>query len=111
VPIVRKCREYSCAEKVVDCDYCPAHHKPSCEKEYSYFYSLAIWRSKWGMRRKKLSESPMCEKCGRVAATEVHHIVAHRGDWDKFVDYANLQSLCASCHAQETQRENFGKKL
>jgi 5-methylcytosine-specific restriction protein A len=35
----------------------------------------------------------------------VDHIQDHKGDWAKFVDRSNLESLCHSCHSRKTMRE------
>ena len=66
------------------------------------------------LRRRVLSEQPFCamreqrERC-RLVATEVDHIMPHRGDRRLFFDRANLQPMCRSCHAQKTAREVLGK--
>ena len=47
-----------------------------------------------------------CSKRGiRTRATDVDHIVDHKGDWDVFCDPSNLESLCHSCHSRKTARE------
>jgi 5-methylcytosine-specific restriction enzyme A len=62
----------------------------------------AIYNTKrWKLtRRRKLTETPLCE-CGAIA-TDVHHLqdIADGGDpWAM----ANLQSLCHSCHSKTTR--------
>lgn len=56
-----------------------------------------------------LAQNPLCAGCerlGRVTeAKVVDHIEPHRGDQEKFWDRSNWQSLCASCHSGEKQRE------
>lgn len=70
-----------------------------------------IHTARWlRLRRDKLSESPLCERCselGRVtAATEVHHVMPVEnglGRMEKehlMFDYANLMSLCHGCHVK-----------
>jgi 5-methylcytosine-specific restriction protein A len=53
-----------------------------------------------------LAKHPVCVECERqgivTAATEVDHIVPHRGDWYLFWDSANWQALCKSCHSKKT---------
>jgi 5-methylcytosine-specific restriction protein A len=56
----------------------------------------------------QLAKDPWCAECMRegiyMAATEVDHIVPHRGDPIKF--YTNeLQSLCHICHSRKTANE------
>ncbi len=41
-------------------------------------------------------------------ATDVDHIQPHRGDWDLFIDRANHQALCHSCHSRKTAQEDGG---
>lgn len=48
-------------------------------------------------------------QAGKVtAATEVDHIVPHRGDERLFRDEKNLQSLCRPCHSRKTAVEDGG---
>ena len=63
---------------------------------------------KWQQARKGwLAKHPLCVVCdaqGRVtAATDVDHIVPHRGDMRLFWDSTtNWQSLCGPCHKAKT---------
>ena len=56
-----------------------------------------------------LNSHPLCVACLKqdrvVAATEVDHIVPHRGDMRAFWKSGNWQSLCKSCHSSKTARE------
>ncbi len=40
-----------------------------------------------------------------VIATDLDHIVPHRGDMEKFRDPENLQGLCKECHSKKTATE------
>ena len=67
--------------------------------------------SKWQKVRKKYLEThPLCVACvkeGRyVKATDVDHVIPHRGDQKLFWDQSNWQALCHSCHSKKTAREN-----
>lgn len=77
----------------------------SIAPKWRRWYSAARWKR---MRSRQLNESPLCRECltaGRsVPATDVDHIVPHRGCSDLFFDRHNLQSLCQSCHSIKTQR-------
>lgn len=59
-----------------------------------------------------LLQNPLCVHCqqaGRVQlATEVDHIVAHRGDQQLFWDQGNWQGLCKPHHSEKTAREDGG---
>ena len=75
--------------------------KNSSERGYDY---------KWQKARKRyLQEHPlcvMCERDGRVTqATVVDHRIPHRGDMTLFWDESNWQSLCATHHSSDKQRE------
>ena len=67
--------------------------------------------SKWNRARKRFLEKyPLCAECmkqGRyVKATDVDHIVPHRGDPRLFWDEENWQALCHSCHSKKTRNED-----
>jgi 5-methylcytosine-specific restriction endonuclease McrA len=66
-------------------------------------------------REQHLAQHPLCVMCqaeGRVtAATVVDHITPHRGNEALFWDRSNWQSLCASHHSGEKQREENGNGL
>ncbi|MGO5027603.1 HNH endonuclease signature motif containing protein [Candidatus Agathobaculum pullicola] len=61
----------------------------------------------------ELAREPFCRDCARrglrVYATDVDHVVPHDGDWSKFVDPENMQSLCHSCHSAKTIAESRAK--
>lgn len=63
------------------------------------------WRK---ARRLFLTDNPLCVECmkqGRTtAATDVDHVMPHRGDAVKFADVGNWQSLCKRCHSAKTRR-------
>ena len=44
-----------------------------------------------------------------MPATDVDHIVPHRGDMSLFWDVNNWQALCHECHARKTYAETLGK--
>jgi 5-methylcytosine-specific restriction endonuclease McrA len=65
---------------------------------------------KWQKAREGyLSSHPLCVYCERegrtTAATVVDHITPHRGDMARFWDETNWQSLCATHHSSQKQRE------
>lgn len=69
--------------------------------------------SKWRQARASfLKKHPLCVEClknGRyVPATDVDHIVPHKGDKKLFWDRNNWQALCHECHARKTAKENGG---
>ena len=67
--------------------------------------------SKWRAARARfLFEHPLCTTClkeGRVTeATDVDHVIPHRGDPTLFWDETNWQALCHECHSRKTARED-----
>lgn len=97
--------------------YCEAH-RPKRQRyasaSWHRWYNLPIWRR---MRSAQLTLEPWCRECARhdrtTRATEVDHVIPHRGDWALFTEADNLQSLCHTCHSRKTMAENqqiFGGK-
>lgn len=81
--------------------------KSSAKRGYSYAWQKA--------RLFFLKQNPLCVEClksGRVEpATDVDHIIPHKGDMNLFWDRNNWQPLCKSCHSRKTATEDggFGK--
>ena len=85
-------------------------------------YKKLIHTTRWlRLRRDKLSDFPLCERCeeeGRVtAATEVHHIIPvenglTRQEKERLMyDYTNLKALCHDCHVKtHTEMGRCGKE-
>lgn len=59
-----------------------------------------------------LAEHPLCVDCearGQLTpATQVDHIVPHKGDYQIFWDRSNWQGLCHSDHSKKTAKEDGG---
>ncbi len=104
------CRHPGCPELVeAGTKYC-AKHKPMHPEETRP--EKKVYGYKWQKVRKQFLEThPLCEECkkqGRyVKATDVDHIIPHRGDMDLFWDWDNYQALCHSCHSKKTAREDM----
>jgi 5-methylcytosine-specific restriction protein A len=66
-----------------------------------------------------LARHPLCVDPYRdhgirvVAATELDHIIPHKGDMTLFWDVSNWQALCKACHARKTATEDggFGRQV
>lgn len=98
----------------------PEQHWKSRNTDYRGWYQSTPW--------KKLREAiitrdcGLCQEClrqGRDTPLNVHasgdkprahvdHIRPHRGDYRLFMDEANLQTLCETCHSAKTAREDGG---
>lgn len=72
----------------------------STQRGYNYRWQQA--------RERFLSANPLCVACkaeGRAGvATEVDHIIPHRGDQKLFWDETNWQGLCKPHHSAKTAR-------
>lgn len=113
------CKQPGCF-RTIDPDsghkYCPEHQaqeRAELERKKIYYqnarhgqwsemYSSPKWKA---LRDGKLKDEPLCEICGEPA-TEVHHRVPHNGNWNLFLDWDNLMSICHSCHVRQTQKES-----
>ena len=71
----------------------------------------APWRKE---RKAHLAKHPFCvdpySVHGEVLvlATNVDHIIPHKGNYKLFHDPKNRQGLCASCHSRKTATEDGG---
>lgn len=74
------------------------------------FYNSTAWRS---LRNYKIQINPLCESCERKGLTEpareIDHIEAIK-DGGKNLSLSNLQSLCRSCHASKSAKEQYARK-
>jgi 5-methylcytosine-specific restriction protein A len=95
----------------------PFRARPKAQDERSWA-SRQIAARQWYASRTWLAlrtlvmvrDAYMCRACGVSTGQSAHidHIVPHSGDWERFTDEANLQTLCASCHSAKTVRERGG---
>ena len=64
------------------------------------------------LRKRFILQHPYCQEClkqGKLKeATDVDHIVPHRGCAKLLFDEANLQALCHECHSRKTAKEDGG---
>ena len=98
--------------------YCLRHKSKDSSRrsaeaaEWHKWYLLPIFRNK--LRPNQLLREPFCRECARrgerVRATDVDHVIPHRGNWALFIDPSNLQSLCHSCHSRKTAAEMAAEK-
>ena len=89
--------------------YCDMHrsmHPEEVRSAESRGYG-SRWRK---VRKMYLNQHPLCVMCLKegkyVKATDVDHIIAHRGNPELFWDQSNWQSLCHSHHSRKTNAED-----
>lgn len=70
-------------------------------------YKTSWWRTtrKQFIENHPFCADPFCRHAEPVPASCVDHIVRHQLHLDRFMDLANLQSLCESCHTIKTGLE------
>ena len=112
---LRPCRHPGCSALTRE-GYCDRHKpRPAARKasaEWHSWYSLSVWTD--DLRPGQLLREPWCRECAkrgiRTRATVVDHIPPHQGDWARFTDQSNLQSLGRSCHDRKTALEMAGER-
>lgn len=106
MPGLQPCAQHGCPT-LVPKGYCAAHRADRDRQrpmaDVRRLYGTTRWRR---LRAAVLAEQPLCGACrhaGRATvATDVDHVVPHRGDTRLFWDHANLQALCHACHSRKT---------
>ena len=71
----------------------------------------SMYSRRWRRARKQfLLINSLCVHCLQenkiTPATEVDHIIDHKGDPELFWDINNWQGLCKPCHSRKTAKEN-----
>lgn len=83
------------------------HRRPNRDVRRWYYHARWV-HPDWGLRAQVLADDPWCIACQQrgvlTVATDIDHIVPHRGDPELFWDRGNLQGLCRGCHAAKTGR-------
>lgn len=113
---MRPCRQPGC-RKLTKNGYCEEHeqqHQRRYESQQQRVSSAKRgYGRKWRTESKAfLAEYPWCKACLdkgiKEPATEVDHIIPHKGNQKLFWDKKNWQGLCHSCHSRKTAGEDGG---
>lgn len=101
--MIRACLEPRCPHPAAYRGRCKSHTTQRNRETVSA--NRRVYNSKrWQLlRRHKLFNTPLCERCGHIA-TDVHHRHAIQAGGDPW-SMSNLEALCHSCHSSETRRE------
>lgn len=108
---LRYCAEPGCPEKGTGarCDVHQQQTRQQQRRHYSTTPGVNYGRKWQTARRAFLADHPFCVDCEtegqQTLATEVDHIVPHRGDRDLFWDRTNWASRCKPHHSAKTRRE------
>lgn len=99
----------------------PSTHKPHSNKTKAHKPKeqerLSSTKRGYGYRWQQaragyLAKHPLCVICkakGLIEpATDLDHIIPHKGDMELFWDRTNWQGLCGSCHSEKTAKEDGG---
>lgn len=76
------------------------------DKTVKQFYNSKIWRET--SKQVLLQNDYVCAMCGQEA-TMTDHIVSVRKDWNKRLDWNNLQPSCKACNDRKAIREKHEK--
>lgn len=88
--------------------YCQAHQRKKYHEADMIrgggdpFYKTSQW---YKIRNHVIQSHPICKVCQVAIATHVDHIKPRSAGGADY-DLANLQPICARCHAQKTAKEN-----
>lgn len=104
------CRQYA----VKGSCYC-AEHKRTMNYDGRSRHKLGYTNTWLKARKAFLIAHPLCVECAKLGkttpATEVDHIIPHKGNKTLFWNEKNWQPLCKSCHSKKTFTETLGKRL
>ena len=107
------CAEKFCPNLVSEGRYCDVHKR---EKENNYereAYRSVYTTTKWRVKRAIfLKQNPLCVMCLKnnvfTPATEIDHIIPHRGEFRLLWNRENWQALCKHHHSSKTAKEDGG---
>lgn len=104
------CSEPNCRRKKTAVHVPPVRKDATAVKHKRERYNTSRWQK---LRSQQLAAEPLCQRCLTYSvytpAIHVDHVQPHRGDWKRFYDAENLQSLCPSCHSWKTVEEGKGR--
>ena len=89
----------------------PKSHSQRLYKARRKASGPSLYDHRWRQAsRAFLASHPLCVLCEEAdrttRATQVDHVVAHKGNRTLFWDASNWRALCASCHSRKTVLED-----
>ncbi len=110
---LKPCNQIGCNELTRE-RYCTAHKRAQAEYDkYRGNSNQRGYDSRWRKARLAyLRSKPLCAECEKEGkfepATELDHIVPHRGNQKLFWSSSNWQGLCKHHHSVKTATEDGG---
>ena len=107
----RACLVAGCLGYAVTGNTCETHRKLKARDDQRRrmadepgraMYNTTRWRK---LREALLARYPACAVCRIGSATEIDHIVRHKGNRELFWSLRNLQPICRRCHIAKTVEE------
>ena len=107
----KMCNHPGCKTRIDQGAFCDKHGIKEWDKTRAT-PSMRGYDRRWRKARTIfLSENPLCVKCLQqerlTPATEVDHVIPHKGDYERMWDKNNWQSLCKPCHSAKTRAETL----
>lgn len=97
----------------IDQKFCEKHKGAARKERWRKSANERGYGYKWQkLRDWFIGRHPLCEECLKhhriTQATDVDHIIPHKGNPKLFWDVNNLQALCHACHSRKTAAEDGG---
>ena len=87
------------------CDRCGRTKHTRDTRPHRHMYQQQAWRKLSKRHRQANPLCVLCEARGLTTPAElVDHVTPHDGDMTLFLDGANIQSLCGTCHSRDKAR-------
>jgi 5-methylcytosine-specific restriction protein A len=108
----RVCAEPRCPTPVAK-GYCATHARVQRVQHQRFQTGGGLYGRPWRRARAAyLTQHPWCAGYGtqpaeHALATELDHVIPHRGDRALFWDEGNWQGLCDTCHGRKTADETL----
>lgn len=96
--------------KLVDYDSRSEEYKTYNKTRWKYdkdivsFYNSKVWRDT--SKIVLLKADYICSICGGEA-TMTDHIVSVKSDWNRRLDFTNLQAICKACNDRKAIKEKY----
>jgi len=113
MPVQRICTKGGCFQIQTNGTRCNAHQKiERSDDKFEQFYQTRGWRDLSKMFKDR---NPLCIRCTEEGKTTyaavADHIIELREDWDRRLDWNNLDPLCHKHHNKKTKRRKEARAV